>query len=433
MSGTLLTFHLPDPGEGLTEAEIVRWLVAPGDQVTVNQVVVEIETAKSVVELPSPFEGTVESITASEGMVVPVGDPILVVRPADTLADTPAEAPVGEPCDASAGESAGQRPDPVLVGYGPGGGPSSAEPAAPKPAAPAPAASGRDKSPAAPRPSQGQPSGRPKAKPPVRALARQLGIGLDSVTPSGPGQTVTRADVERAAESSPAAPHAAGGDRITRQPIRSVRRATAAAMTESAFTAPHASVFVDVDATRGVKFARRTGLPVLALAALALVRAAKRHPVINARWDQAAGEIVFHDYVHLGLAVASGRGLLVPCVRGADSMTLTRLAEAITETITAVRSGGAGPERMVGGTITLTNVGPLGIDGGSPILVPGQAAILAVGAIRPRPSVHKGEIKVRSVGRLTLTFDHRLIDGADAAGALGDIAAVLERPDSALT
>jgi pyruvate dehydrogenase E2 component (dihydrolipoamide acetyltransferase) len=204
-------------------------------------------------------------------------------------------------------------------------------------------------------------------------------------------------------------------------------------MVESAFSAPHASLFVEVDATRGLAFARRSGLGLLSLTAFALVRSAMRHPVINASWDQAAGEIVYHDYVGLGLAVDSPRGLLVPCVRRADRMALPELAGAVAGLVATVRAGSAKPEDMTGGTITLTNVGTLGVDGGSPILVPGQVAILAVGAIRPRPWVHKGKLKPRRVGRLTLTFDHRLVDGADAANAVRDVAAVLERPETALT
>jgi pyruvate dehydrogenase E2 component (dihydrolipoamide acetyltransferase) len=204
-------------------------------------------------------------------------------------------------------------------------------------------------------------------------------------------------------------------------------------MVESAFSAPHASLFIETDATKGLKFARRTGLGLLSLAAFALVRAAKRHPVINASWDQAGGQIVYHHYVNLGLAVDSPRGLLVPCLADADRLSLPELAGAIRRLVEVAREGTTTPAAMRGGTITLTNVGALGVDGGSPILVPGQVAILALGAIRTRPWAHKGKIRLRSVGRLTLTFDHRLIDGADAAEAVKSVAAVLERPDSALT
>ncbi|MDR2566913.1 MAG: 2-oxo acid dehydrogenase subunit E2 [Bifidobacteriaceae bacterium] len=484
MNTSVLTFRLPDPGEGLTEAEIIRWLVAPGDQVAVNQPVVEIETAKSVVELPSPFEGTVESITAAEGALVPVGDPILVIKPAgapSSAAAGPGPKAAVPPSAATESVLAAADPnpaDPASAGAGPGHGD----------ARPATARAGFGQGPADPldRPLVGYgPAGPPrrvKAKPPVRALARQLGIGLEAVAPTGPGQTVTREDVRRAAgrgsgdeagrgpggtaaregvqpvrgradqvgrvaaetatregvrpgpgtaASSGAAPQP--GPRQTRQPIRSVRRATAAAMVESAFSAPHASLFIETDATRALRFARRTGLSLLALTAFALVRSAARHPVINASWDQAAGEIVYHHYVNLGVAVDSPRGLLVPTVADAERLRLPDLADAIGQLTTTARAGTTTPEAMRGGTITLTNVGALGVDGGSPILVPGQVAILALGAVRPRPWVHKGKIKQRAVGRLTLTFDHRLIDGADAAAAVKDIAAVLERPDSALT
>ncbi|MDR1186660.1 MAG: 2-oxo acid dehydrogenase subunit E2 [Bifidobacteriaceae bacterium] len=443
MAEPLLTFRLPDPGEGLTEAEIIRWLVAPGDQVTINQAVVEIETAKSVVELPSPFEGTVESITALEGAVVPVGDPILVVRPSESAVPEHGLVPGTNPCSGaqSAGQGVGaqndggdedEAPGSVLVGYGPTGPPGAS--GAPESADSA-GASSPERAPArepelgtVPNCGLDDAVARPRAKPPVRALARQRGIGLDTVTPSGPGGTVTRQDVERAAAASEAPPEPAE----TREPIRSVRRATAAAMVESAFTAPHASVFVETDATRALKFARRTGLSLLAVTALALVRAARRNPAMNATWDQATGEIVYHHRVGLGVAVDSPRGLLVPCVHEAHRLSLTELDHALRELIETARQGKASPEQLSGGTVTLTNVGSLGIDGGSPILVPGQAAILAVGAIRPRPWVHKGKLVKRSIGRLTLTFDHRLMDGAGAAKAIRDVAAVLERPDSAL-
>ncbi|MDR2374641.1 MAG: 2-oxo acid dehydrogenase subunit E2 [Bifidobacteriaceae bacterium] len=450
LTAPLLTFRLPDAGEGLTEAEIVRWLVAPGDPVAVNQPVLEIETAKSVVELPSPFAGQVVSLAAAEGAVVPVGDPILLVRPSVPAAGGPPADAVSPPADAvsppadaaSPADGADGAVSAVLVGYGPGGPRGAGAMGGTAPGLAAAAAAGswaaaaptgarhRDGGPhtaAAPTDSAGV-AARPKAKPPVRALARQRGIGLEAVTPSGPGGTITRADVERAAGG-----RAADGEPdVTRRPIRSVRRATAAAMVESAFSAPHASLFIEVDATAGLKFARRGGLGFLSLAAFALVRAAVRHPVINARWDQAAGEIVYHHHVGLGLAVDSPRGLLVPCLRRADRLSLPELAQGIRPLIETARSGAATPDELRGGTITLTNVGTLGVDGGSPILVPGQVAILALGAIRPRPWARKGKVRVRSVGRLTLTFDHRLVDGADAAAAIKDIAAVLERPENAL-
>ncbi|MDR2347359.1 MAG: 2-oxo acid dehydrogenase subunit E2, partial [Bifidobacteriaceae bacterium] len=311
MTAPLLTFALPDPGEGLTEAEITRWLVAAGDPVAVNQPVVEIETAKSVVELPSPFDGVVVSLAAAEGAVVPVGQVILSVRPPDAVRPCPPPAPRSRFADVGG--------EPVLVGYGPGGGP-------------------------APRPGG---AARAQAKPPVRALARQLGIDLGAVAPTGPQGTVSRQDVQAAAAlpnpqpavqpaaglggapaaaapsvGTGAAPAAAGlggapaaaapgaataagpgaaqgGAGDIRQPIRSVRRATARAMVESAFSAPHATLFHDLDATRGLRFAKASGVGVMALAELALARAARLHPLINASWDEPAQEIVYHRRVNL--------------------------------------------------------------------------------------------------------------------------------------
>ncbi|MDR2381692.1 MAG: 2-oxo acid dehydrogenase subunit E2 [Bifidobacteriaceae bacterium] len=477
MPNELLTFKLPDPGEGLTEAEIIRWLVAPGDSVSVNQPVVEIETAKSVVELPSPFDGIVAALAAGEGAVVPVGRVILKIAPrgADTatltappttlpatLPDAVTSVPPARP-DPAAAPPPG--PVPVRVGYGPGHTPAAAwrgadrapgEPgdpaelvgsAAPDDPGPgstqaAPGALSLGGAPGAPGgPGSGSTQaapgalslGRVRAKPPVRALARQLGVDLGSLVPSGDGGVVTRADVEEAAscKGNAAALGAAGGTE-TREPIRSVRRATAQAMVASAFTAPHATLFHEVDVTRGLNFAKRAGVGFLALAELALVRAARRHRVINARWDEAAGEIVYRSDVALGIAVDTDRGLVVPVLHGAEGLGLAGLAAGTKELVAKARAGQLSPGDTAGGTVSLTNVGVFRIDTGTPILVPGQAAILALGAARMRPWVHRGKLKIRQVACLSLAIDHRLVDGADGARALRDIADVLENPAAAL-
>lgn len=411
---TQQVFRLPDVGEGLTEAEIVTWRVRPGDVVAVNDPLVDIETAKSIVELPSPFAGTVTELLVPEGVTAAVGTPIVTV--ADLVPPSPA-------------------PDrtPVLVGYGPRvtptgrrRRPATVPPEAP--AGPAPAGAGT----------------RALAKPPVRRLARDLGVDLQTVLPTGPNGVVTRADVERTASaqtlpgSVPAEPSRDGETRI---PVKGVRRATAAAMVASAFTAPHVTEWVEVDVSRSVRLVERlradrefedVKVSPLLLVAKALLIAVRRHPEINASWDDEAGEIVLKRDVNLGVAAATVRGLIVPNVKRADRLSLRELAGALAELTTTAREGRAQPADLVGGTITLTNVGVFGVDGGTPIINPPEAAILAVGAIRQRPWIHKGKVKPRWVTTLSLSFDHRLVDGELGSAVLTDVAAVLERPDRAL-
>jgi pyruvate dehydrogenase E2 component (dihydrolipoamide acetyltransferase) len=308
----------------------------------------------------------------------------------------------------------------------------------------------------APAPASAAVGERPRAKPPVRKLARDLGIDLRLVPPTGPDGVVTRADVEQAAAPRPVpqvvqppfavpAPGAGVGEgagpRQTRIPVKGVRRATAAAMVASAFTAPHVTEWVQVDVTRTVRLAERLradrafdGVKVspLLLVAKAVLLAARRHPGVNASWDEAAGEIVVHHYVNLGVAVSTPRGLVVPNIKDADRLALPELARALAELTVTAREGRATPADQAGGTFTITNVGVFGVDAGTPIINPGEAGILAVGQIRDLPWVHRGKVRPRKVTTLALSFDHRLVDGDLGSRFLADVAAVLHDPATAL-
>jgi pyruvate dehydrogenase E2 component (dihydrolipoamide acetyltransferase) len=457
--GVRQEFRLPDVGEGLTEAEIVGWQVAAGDTVTVNQVLVEIETAKAVVELPSPFAGTVGELLAEPGATVQVGTPIIAIETAGGPAP-------GDEADAGAkiGEAGKDGRIATLVGYGPrqgtarrrprrGGGAATRSPSAP-PAPPAPPgepAAARETT--APNGSA-HPNGErvPLATPPVRKLAKDLGVDLRSLAGSGATGAITRDDV-RAAASAPAeqavpaggttagAP-APGRGGSRREPIRSVRKATAAAMVSSAFTAPHVTEFLAVDVTatmalrdrlRGTRAYAEVKLTPLAFVAKAVCLAARRTPEVNASWDEAAGEIVYYDHVQLGIAAATPRGLIVPKIRDADTLDLAGLAGALGELTATARSGKTPPADLANGTFTITNVGVFGVDTGTPILNPGEAAILALGAIKPAPWVVDGELAVRTVCQLALSFDHRLVDGEQGSRFLADVGALLEDPGLALT
>jgi pyruvate dehydrogenase E2 component (dihydrolipoamide acetyltransferase) len=440
-------FVMPDVGEGLTEADIVAWQVAPGDRVTDGQVIVEVETAKAVVELPCPFDGVVAELLAGDGETVAVGTPIIAVAVEDEGAGGdeggPGLRPVAD--EAPAEEDAGPEPrDPhatgqaVLVGYGPRTAGTRRRPRTP--AAPAPKAPAAPEVPTAPEVPAAGPARTPVlAKPPVRKLARDLGVDLATVTPTGPGGTVTRGDVE-ALVATPAGAAALGvaGAGDHRIPVKGVRRATARAMVTSAFTAPHVTEWVQVDVTRTVKLVKRLReLPELAearvtpllLVARAFLAAARRYPQINASWDEAAQEIVVHGRVNLGIAAATPRGLLVPNIKDAGGLTLAELAAALTGLTETARAGRSTPEDLARGTLTITNVGVFGVDGGTPILNPGEAAILAVGAFRELPWVHKGKVRPRRVTTLSLSFDHRMVDGELGSKVLADVAAMLERPE----
>ncbi len=465
-------FKLPDVGEGLTEAEIVSWKVKVGDTIKVNDVIVEIETAKSLVELPSPYGGIVDGLLVEEGQTVPVGTPIIAVRSGRAGAAPSAEPAVeqrAEPGElGSAGVVGGPGEDmvpppvpaepeerqAVLVGYGPRSTTTRRRPRKHTPIDPAAAPAEASAALTAAFNAVEAPEAAPAtagvlAKPPVRKLAKDLGVDLTTVVPSGPGGTVTRADVEGKAGAAPtmavgARTTGAGWDgqpREERIPIRSVRKATAAAVVQSAFTAPHVTEFVTADVTRTMRLVRRlresrefrdVRLSPLAVLARAMCIAARRTPEVNARWDAQAGEIVVQRYVNLGIAAATPRGLVVPNIKDADRLSLRDLAIAINSLAATAREGRTAPPDMTAGTMSITNVGVFGVDTGTPILPPGESAIMAFGAVRKQPWVQGNKVRPRWVTTLALSFDHRLVDGEQGSRFLADVAAILEDPAQAL-
>ncbi|QNN54279.1 dihydrolipoamide acetyltransferase family protein [Nocardioides mesophilus] len=483
-------YKLPDVGEGLTEAEIVTWKVKVGDVIKINDIVVEIETAKSLVELPSPYAGTIAALLVPEGETVAVGTPIIRISDGseapETAGATPpadvtpaaAGAPLGE-IDMSNPAATGGGENQTLVGYGPregaahrrprrggaspsseagaaaqlqvqgafgqGGAESSEVVEADEPAVPAtPAAA----------PAAGPAATRVLAKPPVRKLAKDLGIDLASLAATGPHGTVSRADVEAAAsggatgaatETAPAAATTTasfdGAARERREPIKGVRKMMAQAMVDSAFSAPHVTEWVTVDVTKTMRLVERlkhdrafaeVKVSPLLVVAKACMLAMRRVPELNATWDEAAQEVVFKSYVNLGIAAATPRGLVVPNVKDAQALSMVELGGAINALARTAREGRTQPAEMAGGTFTITNVGVFGVDAGTPIINPGESAILCFGAVREQPWVHKGKIKVRSLTTLALSFDHRLIDGEKGSRFLSDVAAILEDPATAL-
>ena len=499
-SATLRQFKLPDVGEGLTEGEILQWLVAVGDTVTVNQPLCEVETAKAAVELPSPYAGTVVELLFEAGTMVDVGAPIITIdvgggapAPATPPAEPAAAAPEAEPAAGLIGGPAPGGRTSVLVGYGPRNtdakrrprrGPV-AEPTADLPddtterqepaqtpllpTAPdartkpvrhgglevgrqAEAHALRGDAATAHGVAHGRGRLRPLAKPPVRKYAKDLGVDLTTVTGTGDGGVITRADIDAAASGtfraeSPATPGTFGaespgtGEREQRIPIKGVRKHTAAAMVASAFTAPHVTEFLTVDVTRMMKLRQRlaarpelAGVKVspLLFVAKAVLLAARTHPMVNSSWDEAAQEIVVKDYVNLGIAAATPRGLVVPNIKDADRLSLAELAGALGGLTETARAGKTSPADMTGGTITFTNVGVFGVDTGTPILNPGESAIVCFGAIRETPWVHKGKVRPRQVTQLSLSFDHRIIDGELGSRFLADIGALLHDPGAAL-
>jgi len=460
-------FKLPDVGEGLTEAEIVTWKVKEGDTVTINQVLVEIETAKSLVELPSPFEGVVAQLMVPEGETVPVGTPIIAIGdPASASAPAPVEQAERE-IDLSNPAASGSAEGESLVGR------MKAERGAVRrvrrtaaavqtQAAFEPTADvapiGLDEQddidgPAVPATSAA-PGGagnggnvRVLAKPPVRKLAKDLGVDLTALVGSGPNGVITRDDVQ----SASTAPEqgivrqpsydAAPGERETREPIKGVRKMMGQAMVDSAFSAPHVTEWVTVDVTRTMELVERLRSrrdfrdvkvsPLLVLAR-AVMLAMRRTPEINSWWDDAAQEVVYKHYVNLGIAAATPRGLVVPNVKDAERLSLVDLAAALNDLVDVARSGRTQPAEMSGGTFTITNVGVFGVDSGTPIINPGESAILAFGAIRKQPWVVDDEIVVRQVTTLALSFDHRHVDGEKGSRFLSDVAGILEDPATAL-
>ncbi|MFZ2178676.1 MAG: dihydrolipoamide acetyltransferase family protein [Rhodococcus sp. (in: high G+C Gram-positive bacteria)] len=394
-------FRLPDLGEGLTEAEVVSWSVEVGQRIDLNQVIGEVETAKALVELPSPYAGVVEELLVPAGTTVPVGTPLIRIA---THSAPPESAPPGSP---------GRTP--VLVGYGPAVTERSKR--------------GRRKA-SAPEPEESPIGSRRDATPAARLAARELGVDLTLVAGTGPSGAVTRDDV-----------HAHSTERETRTPIRGVRKATAAAMVRSAFTAPHVTEFVTVEVTRSMELLDRlrhlpafegVTLTPLSLVAKALIVALRDNPSLNASWDENAQEIVTKHYVNLGIAVATPRGLVVPHIKEAQTLNLVELSRAINELTGTARRGKSLPSQLTGGTVSITNVGVFGVDAGTPILNPGESAILCLGSVAKRPWVLGDELAVRWVTTLSVSFDHRVVDGEEGSRFLSSVAAMLHDPAALL-
>jgi len=454
----LKEFKLPDAGEGLTEADIVTWHVKPGDQVEDGQIIVEVETAKAVVELPSPWDGTVARLLAEEGETVEVGVPIIEIEVAGaggSLRVQPTVAASGQekadyaeragvPAQAPADSPGTDKPErhAVLVGYGVKASSTTRRARKTAPHTTAELAA-----------EPGAPAVRALAKPPVRKLAKDLGISLAELAGSGPEGSITRDDVQRAAatgtpvrsgysvvENGARAGHltaAASPGGEERIPIRGVRKHMAAAMVSSAFTAPHVTEFLQVDVTETMAAVSRVReLPefaelrpsLLLFVARALLIAVARHPLINSSWDAAAEEIVVKRYVNLGIAVAADRGLIVPNVKNANALPLPELARSLQALAETARAGQATPADLAGGTITITNVGVFGVDAGTPILTPGETAILAFGQVKDTPWVVDGQLTVRKACTLSLSFDHRVVDGELGSAVLRDIGSMLADP-----
>ncbi|MDX6273319.1 MAG: hypothetical protein QOJ92_529 [Frankiales bacterium] len=458
-------FKLPDLGEGLTEGEILKWLVKPGDEVKLNQHIVEVETAKAAVEVPSPFAGVVTEIHHAEGETVDVGSPIITfdidptgavaaAEPAHALADDDMVGGVVAQAQEHAVEEkmlVGTGPKHSSVRRRPRKGVDVVEPPAPSAPHPPARVSAAEVGAHAAKVAGGVTV---LAKPPVRKLAKDLGVDLTTVSPSGPGGTITREDVlaltsgagaatnGNGAATRPAYSRPAAGQLETRIPVKGVRKMTAQAMVTSAFTAPHVTEFMTIDMTtsmelierlRGTREFRDVKLTPLALVAKAVLLAAARTPEINATWDEAAQEIVLKHYVNLGIAAATPRGLLVPNIKDAHQLSLRELAQAISELASVAREGKTTPADMSGGTITITNVGVFGVDTGTPIINPGEAAILCFGAVREMPWVVGGAVVPRQVTQLSVSFDHRMVDGEAGSRFLADVGNLLSDPGLALT
>lgn len=479
-------FRLPDLGEGLTESEIVAWRVAVGDTVRLNQVIGEVETAKAVVELPSPYSGRVTALLADPGQVVAVGAPIAefeveaapaapaaakrepnlvgygampeaVGRPARKArswagASQPAKDNESQPAKAEENEAPKTLPPKGQAGQAPGA-EQLERPEQPE---------------RAEQPEQPEQHERPRSTPPVRKLAKDLGVDLTMVAGSGPRGLVTRDDVlgkvgtlgqvgtpgqvgtseqvgvpqgKAREQEAPAPALGVVGERETRIPVHGVRKQTAAAMVASAFSAPHASEFLTIDVTPSMELLARlkdskafagVKLTPMTLAAKAVLIALRRNPSLNSHWDEAAQEIVQYHYVNLGFAAATPRGLVVPNVKDADAMDLVQLAEEIGRLAGVARDGHVSPADLTGGTITITNIGVFGVDAGTPILNPGEAAILAMGQVRRMPWEYHGDIALRQVVTLSLSFDHRLVDGEQASRFLAEVGAILADPGMVL-
>lgn len=453
-------FPLPDVGEGLTEAEIVSWKVAPGDDITVNQVLVEIETAKSLVELPSPFAGTVQKLLVEEGATVEVGTPIISVQSTGgsveltapgsgedeshgLMSDVGHESSAANDTASAVADTAStianddEKPGAVLVGYGTGGHVNSRRRKGGQPAKDDASATAASK----PRPASVPAAFASPiiAKPPIRKLAKDLGVELSEVAATGLAGETTREDVIRHASQASVFRNietpAWGDEREERIPVKGVRKAIAKAMVHSAFTAPHVSVFTDVDATRTMEFVKRlknspdfAGVRVspLLIMAKAVNWAVRRNPTVNSSWTDK--EIIVHHYVNLGIAAATPRGLIVPNIKDAQDLSLFDLAKALEQLTLTARDGKTQPAEMSNGTITITNIGSYGMDTGTPIINPGEAAIVALGSIKQKPWVVDGEVRARYVTTVSASFDHRIVDGDVASRFVADLASVLEEP-----
>ena len=452
MTATMIKeFRLPDLGEGLTESEIVSWKVNVGDTVSLNQIIAEVETAKAVVELPSPFAGVVTALHEQPGTVVEVGKPIVSFE-----------------VEGEAGGQPAAKREPNLVGYGAvlegTGRPArrsrnfAAAPPVERAETAAPLVEPVETKRAETKPAETVAAERPRSTPPVRKLAKDLGVDLEHVSGSGPGGLITRDDVRNfvgggdlpaaaqdlageAGQAQELVPSGQPGAREVRTPIKGVRKFTAAAMVSSAFTAPHVTEFLTVDVTPAMELLARlkaskafAGLKLtpLTLVAKAALIALRRSPTLNSRWDEANQEIVQFNYVNLGIAAATPRGLTVPNIKDADRMTLAELSTALTGLTETARAGKTSPAELSGGTISITNIGVFGIDAGTPILNPGEAAILAMGAVRKMPWEYQDQVALRQVMTLSLSFDHRLVDGEQGSRFLADLGALLADPGMAL-
>ena len=444
MTTTTSVFSLPDLGEGLTEAEILSWRVAEGDTVQVDDIVVEVETAKAAVEVPCPYAGTVAALHGAPGDIIAVGQPLLTIAPPDDAAAGAVEAVRAE-------ERAGSGA--VLVGYGTATGNRSSRRAARR-GRRAPASQSANGSPAAQASAPAQitrpsgttdPSGAPLSpaaprviSPVVRRLARERGLDLSSLSGSGPAGVILRRDVEAAAAPEPtvAAPAAEGAGTARRLvdrriPLRGTRRAIAEKLSTSRREIPDVTTWVDVDATglveaREALRASHPNLGLMALLARFVVAGLVRYPELNASVD--GGEIVQHGHINLGFAAQTERGLVVPVIKNAHRMTTVQLGEEFARLTEAARAGRISPSELTGGTVTLNNYGVFGVDGSTPIINYPEAALIGVGRIVDKPWAVDGRLAVRKVTQLSLTFDHRVCDGGTAGGLLRYIADCVERP-----
>ena len=432
-------FTLPDVGEGLTEADLVNWMVGVGDTVTMNQVIAEIETAKSLVEIPSPWAGVVKELYVEVGDTVNVGDNFFAIKvTSDSSADNdddddaPAQAPlVGSGPKADTAGRRRRRRKPARPA------PQPDELETPVESEPAVTEAPEELEPAAEPAQKSDLFAKVLAKPPVRKLAKDHGLDLTTITPTGQHGEVTRGDVravlDGAAETAAVPQQQAGTSETIK--VTGVRKATAKAVTESYTTAPHITAYRQVDATRTMEYIQRlkqhprfadVRVSPLLVVAMAVTQAARNTPQANATWH--GDSYTLHHHVNLGIAAATPRGLLVPNIKDAHELNQLEMAQSIQELTQRARDGKTQPAELADGTITITSVGPLGIDTAVPIINPGESGILAFGTIRQQPWVVDGKVEPRWVTTLGGAFDHRIVDGAETGAFLADVAAILEEP-----